>query len=141
VLRVNEVKVAILPVRYSGEMSKLRRIVSFLQFLFLGSLYSMTWKGDLIFATSTPLTIAMPGIMGTRLGSRPLVFEVRDLWPEAPIALGYLRSRLLVFLARWLEKTAYRKARKVISLSPGMTAGIREINPDVEIRLFRLLCG
>ena len=47
---------------------------------------------DVVFATSPPLTIGLAGIAAARRWRVPLVFEVRDLWPEAPIQMGALRS-------------------------------------------------
>jgi glycosyltransferase involved in cell wall biosynthesis len=54
----------------------------------------------------------------------PVVFEVRDLWPEAPIQMGALRSPLLRGLARALERLVYRRAAAVVALSPGIRDGI-----------------
>jgi len=53
-----------------------------------------------------------------------MVFEVRDLWPEIPIAIGALRNPVLKLVARWMERWAYRNAESVIALSPGMRDGV-----------------
>jgi len=39
-----------------------------------------------------------------------MVFEVRDLWPELPIAMGALRNPILRWVARRLELWAYDHA-------------------------------
>jgi glycosyltransferase involved in cell wall biosynthesis len=52
------------------------------------------------------------------------VFEVRDLWPEAPIQMGALTNPRVQRQARALEREAYRRARRVIALSPGIRDGI-----------------
>jgi glycosyltransferase involved in cell wall biosynthesis len=54
----------------------------------------------------------------------PMVFEVRDLWPEMPIAVGALKNPLLRFAARRLEHWAYHNAEAVVALSPGMKEGV-----------------
>jgi glycosyltransferase involved in cell wall biosynthesis len=54
----------------------------------------------------------------------PLVFEVRDLWPEAPIQMGALRNPLLRRLARALERLVYRHSARIIALSPGIRDGV-----------------
>ena len=106
-------------------MSYPRRILNFLYFAVVS-----TWMGlrvpkpDLIFATSTPLTIGIPGVIVSKLRRIPLVFEVRDLWPEAPIQIGALKSPILIALARWLERTIYRHSAHIVALSPGMREGI-----------------
>ncbi len=81
-------------------------------------------RPDVVLATSPPLTIALPGIAAAWRHRAPLVFEVRDLWPEAPIQMGALRSPLAQRAARALERTVYRSARQVVALSPGMREGV-----------------
>ena len=41
-------------------------------------------RPDVVFATSPPLTMALPAVAAARRHRAPLVFEVRDLWPRAP---------------------------------------------------------
>jgi glycosyltransferase involved in cell wall biosynthesis len=81
-------------------------------------------RPDVVYATSPPLTMAIPGLAMRRRHRVPLVFEVRDLWPEAPIQMGALQNPLLQRLARGLEHAVYRRAAHVNALSPGMRAGV-----------------
>lgn len=103
---------------YDNSMSYARRILAFVGFALLASWRARGLRGDVVFATSTPLTIAIPGVMAKR--GAPMVFEVRDVWPELPIALGALRNPVLKWLARRLELFAYDHADAVIALSTGM---------------------
>ncbi len=79
---------------------------------------------DVVFATSPALTVAVPGLLAARRHRAPLVFEVRDLWPRAPIEMGALRNPAARVLARGLERAAYRGAAHVVALSPGMRDGV-----------------
>jgi glycosyltransferase involved in cell wall biosynthesis len=81
-------------------------------------------RPDVIYATSPPLTIAIPALAAAARWRVPLVFEVRDLWPEAPIQMGALANPRVQRQARALEREAYRRARRVIALSPGIRDGI-----------------
>jgi glycosyltransferase involved in cell wall biosynthesis len=81
-------------------------------------------RPDVIYATSPPLTMALPALAASRRHRAPLVFEVRDLWPEAPIQMGALRNPLLRRAARGVERLVYRGAANVIALSPGMRDGV-----------------
>lgn len=54
----------------------------------------------------------------------PLVFEVRDLWPELPVAMGALNNALLIKLAKLLERMAYKNSKQIVALSPGIKEGI-----------------
>ncbi len=81
-------------------------------------------RPDVIYATSPPLTIAAPALAAVARWRAPLVFEVRDLWPEAPIQMGALSNPRLQRQARSLERQAYQRARRVIALSPGIRDGV-----------------
>ncbi|HEX2071046.1 MAG TPA: glycosyltransferase family 4 protein [Thermoleophilaceae bacterium] len=102
-----------------------RRLLAFARFAIAATVAALRGpRPDVVFATSPPLTMALPAMIAARRWRAPLVFEVRDLWPEAPIQMGALRSPLAQRLARWLERTAYRSATEIVALSPGMREGV-----------------
>lgn len=111
-------------VPYSNQMTYKARLRAFGLFALMAYRRASKLPADVVFATSTPLTIALPGIALAHHHSVPMVLEVRDLWPEMPIAMGALRSSLSVFAARRLERLAYSRARHVVALSPGMHDGV-----------------
>ena len=113
-----------LPVPYSNKMGYARRILAFLRFAVGASRRAAAIDGDVVFATSTPLTIAIPGMWASWRRRVPMVFEVRDMWPDVPIAMGAIRNPLLIAAARWLEQTAYRRSAAIVALAPGMKADI-----------------
>lgn len=100
------------------------RMAAFAKFSAAACACARKLRADLVFATSTPLTICIPAIYAARRWNVPMVFEVRDLWPEVPIALGILRNPALVHAARRLERYAYANASHVVALSPGMADGV-----------------
>ena len=112
------------PVAYGNNFGFVRRLHAFAAFAWRSAWKAASLRGDLVFATSTPLTIAIPAILAARRLRVPMVFEVRDLWPEVPIAMGEIRNPLLIACARLLEKAAYRSSARVIALSPGMAEGV-----------------
>jgi glycosyltransferase involved in cell wall biosynthesis len=81
-------------------------------------------RPDVVYATSPPLTMALPALAAAWVRRVPLVWEVRDLWPEAPIQMGALRNPLLRRAARALERFVYRRAARLIALSPGIRDGM-----------------
>ena len=116
---------------YSNFLSPTRRILNFLRFTASCSLLrKVPNRPDVVIATSTPLTIGIPGVLLARRFGVPFVFEVRDLWPQAPIELGALRNPLLQRAARWLERWLYRRADRIIALSPGMAQGVLAAGGD-----------
>lgn len=78
---------------------------------------------DLLFATSTPLTAAIPGIFAKLLRRKRFVLEIRDLWPELPRAMG-MKNPVLLGAMSVLERTAYAMADHVIALAPGIRDGV-----------------
>src|SRR5690554_7997827 len=112
------------PVPYSNHMSFFQRLKAFFSFALAARKKALQLDADIIFATSTPLTIALPAVPASRKKKIPMVFEVRDLWPEMPIAVGALKNPLLRFAAHRLEHWAYHNAEAVVALSPGMKEGV-----------------
>lgn len=112
------------PVPYSNAMSYTQRLGAFFRFAFAAARKAASLPCDLVFASSTPLTIALPGVYAARRRNVPMVFEVRDLWPELPIAIGALKGRPIISIARWLEKFAYRNSAQIVALSHGMKSGV-----------------
>lgn len=113
-----------LPVPYSNHMGHAERVRAFVRFAWASARKAASLESDVVFATSTPLTIAIPGIWASRRRGVPMVFEVRDLWPELPIAVGALRNPVSRGLARALERWAYRSSSAVVALSPMMRDGV-----------------
>jgi glycosyltransferase involved in cell wall biosynthesis len=125
---IDGIHVIIVGAKYSNRQSFMRRIVSFLSFCILSICAAVqVTKVDVIYATSTPLTIGIPAIIIKWLKRIPFVFEVRDQWPEIPIELGIIKNRLLSNLLLWLEKTIYKQSCAIVALSPGMAEGIKKV--------------
>lgn len=113
-----------LPVPYANSMGYGERIGAFFRFAWSAASRAAALPADVIFATSTPLTIALPGAYAAWRKNLPMVFEVRDLWPELPIAVGALSNPLLQKAAAALERFAYARSERIVALSPGMKDGV-----------------
>jgi glycosyltransferase involved in cell wall biosynthesis len=108
------------PVPYDNSMSYARRIGAFMTFAVRAARRAAQLHPDVVFATSTPLTIAIPAVYAAWRSHSPMVFEVRDLWPAVPIAMGVIRNPFARRAATWLERFAYRNATRIVALAPGM---------------------
>ncbi len=122
--RVDGIDVISLPLSYSNYDSLWRRGWSFLCFAARSVGLTLRLDYDLVFASSTPITAVLPGIAAKWLRGKPFVFEVRDLWPELPRALG-VRNPFILGGMSLLEFLGYRSADACIGLSPGIVEGIR----------------
>lgn len=109
---------------YSNSDSISKRAITFLKFAWKAIGFAMKEDYDLLFATSTPLTDGLPGIAAKWFRRKKFVFEVRDLWPELPKALG-MKNSFLLWGMSVLEKRSYHAADGCVGLSPGICEGIK----------------
>lgn len=113
-------------VAYNNQMSWYRRLWAFIQYAMGCLCYGLYRRYDWLYATSTPLSTGIAACWLSWLRRRPYVFEVRDLWPEIPFALGFLRRfSLLRQFIYWQTSITYRKARLIVVVSPSMKAYVR----------------
>jgi len=122
---VDGIEVIEISLAYSNYDSLLRRSWLFMHFALRSIWIALTEKYDLLFATTTPLTAGLPGIVMKCFRRKPFVFEVRDLWPELPKAMGVVTNPLVLGALSLLEWLSYRTADACIGLSPGIVEGIR----------------
>lgn len=123
---VDGIDVIALPLPYSNRDSLVRRAGLFLKFAWRSAWLALREDYDLLFATSTPLTAGIPGIVMKLCGRRkPFVFEVRDLWPELPRALG-MKNPFALWGMSALEWLSYRASDACVGLSPGIVEGIKK---------------
>ena len=96
------------------------RVISFFSFMLSSFVIGLRVKDvDLVWGTSPPIFQGLTAWMLARLKRIPLLFEVRDLWPAFAVAVGVLKSWLLIGLSEWLESFLYRRADLVVVNSPG----------------------
>jgi len=110
-------------VKASPVKSFRNRMLFYLTFMFnaaLAGLFLARGRYDLIYASSPPLFVAGAALAISALRRIPLVFEVRDLWPESAVALGELSNPRAIALATRLEEAAYRKARRIVVVTQGI---------------------
>lgn len=110
---------------YNNYMSAPRKIWAFVAFIKNAIKTGKKEKDvDLVFATSTPLTVGAIALWLKWSKKWKYVFEVRDLWPEFPVEIGAITNKLVIWFLRKFEKCIYDGSEHVIALSPGMKAGV-----------------
>lgn len=114
------IKLIELDVTFSNKQRNAVRFMAFIKFALMATRIVFREKYDLLFATSTPLTVGIPGVlMKLFKPQKPFIFEVRDNWPEGLIAIGVKNPILIGFLnviANW----SINKADACVALSPGI---------------------
>ncbi len=125
---IDGIDVIALPLKYSNHDGVGRRLITFFKYAVKSIKIALDFEYDLVFATSTPLTAALPGIFASWLKQKKFIFEVRDLWPELPRAMGMKNPVLLGGM--WIiEGCAYRSSVACVGLSPGIIEGIKKRSP------------
>jgi glycosyltransferase involved in cell wall biosynthesis len=130
---------------YANAMGIAARSAAFLRYATAAARLALREKPDLVIASSTPLTVALPALCAKALRGIPFIFEIRDPWPELPRAMGVLPAPIAP-LMEGLANLACRRAAAVVALSEGMAetarargadpAGVQVIGNGCDLDLF-----
>lgn len=101
-----------------GFLGRLWGYFSFMFSSMWGGMFKVKGKYDVIIVTSPPLFVGLSGVLIASLKRLPLVFEVRDLWPESAIDTGVLTNKFIIRMAYAVERLIYRKAKMINVLTP-----------------------
>lgn len=133
---VDGIKVHYLPVFYDNHLGFSQRVKAFLKFIYLAcTLIPKLEKPDICYAMSTPLTVGLITLWAKKIHKISYYFEIGDLWPAAPIQMGFIRNRIVQQLLYALERKIYQNADKIIALSPGIRDHIETVVPSKDVYL------
>lgn len=113
----------------SNRSSVSRRAFNALVFSFMSCYFSITEKCDIVLASSGPITVGLPALVAKWLRNKPMVFEVRDLWPDGAIELGKLKNPVFKKAAIFFEKLCYRSSSLIVPCSTGMKTVVLQKYP------------
>lgn len=120
----DKIEIIELELPYSNKSSFTNRVNVFIRYAIKSVQIALQADYDLVYATSTPLTVAIPGIIARWCRGKVFILEIRDLWPELPKAMGFIKNPIILGLLLLLERSSYRSADHIIALSPGIRNGI-----------------
>jgi len=115
-------------IAYDNKMGPARRALAFAQYA--------AWavragrkidRPDVVWGISTPLTAAWAAARVSRYWRVPWVFEVQDLWPSFPVAMGAVPTALARQQLFALEKRLYESAAHIVPLSPDMSRYVENL--------------
>jgi len=125
--RDNGLTMMLLNVPYHGRMKSWQKLLAYVRF---GRMVEEQVKNlpgpDLILAVTPPLNTIMPILKLKKDKQVPIVVDVRELWPDAPVQRGALKNRFLINKARQMEEKAYREADRIIAGGSGIAAAVKE---------------
>jgi hypothetical protein len=103
----------------------LRRVLDYQSYMVSATIASLfIRKVDVIVGTSPQFFTACAAYVAGLVKSRPYIFELRDLWPEAIKAVGAMKSSFAIDMLEKLELFLYRRAAKVISVTKSFKANL-----------------
>lgn len=133
---IDGIEVHHLQVPYDNSFGAARRIQSFLRFANKATALAKSFtQVDLCYAISVPLTVGLVALRLKRKFNIPFLFEVGDLWPEAPIQLGFINNYFVKRSLYALEKRIYKAAESVVALSPAIKEEILKKVPGKAVHL------
>ncbi|MBD3367978.1 MAG: glycosyltransferase [Candidatus Eisenbacteria bacterium] len=92
--------------------------ISFMVSSVLAALF--TRRVDAVVVTSPPLFLGLSAWLVSLEKRVPFVLDVRDYWPYAAVELGQLTNPRVIAMARGLESFLYRRAARIVAVTPGM---------------------
>lgn len=133
---VEGIEVHYLPIGYNNRFGFYKRSFSFLQYVKGALRVALRLPGITVcYAISVPLTVGLAAIWLKSRKRLPFIFEVGDLWPDAPIQLGFIKNYFFRSALYSLERTIYRQAQSVVALSPMIREAIERKVPGKRIDL------
>jgi glycosyltransferase involved in cell wall biosynthesis len=131
---VDGITVHYLPNPYDNRFGFYKRGLSFVKYIFQSVRAARRYRdADICYAISTPLTIGLAARWIQLRYGIPYIFEVGDLWPDAPVQLGVIKSPLFKSALYRLEKTIYHRAKALVALSPSIADAISRRAPGKTI--------
>ena len=108
-----------------------RRTASWLSYLATATLCGLLERRpDIVVATSPQPFCAWAGVLVGRWRRRPLLLEVRDLWPESVAGAGALRSPPALALIGLIGEGPCRAAARIVTVGEGYRRGLVERGVD-----------
>jgi len=133
---VEGIEIVYLPVLYNNRFSFIARSRAFLEFAFLAIRAAIPYRHyDVCYAISVPLTVGLCARWLKWRYRMPYWFEVGDLWPDAPIELGFIRNGLFIWLLRKFEVSIYRHAAGVVALSEPIQRAVLSKIPGCRVEI------
>jgi glycosyltransferase involved in cell wall biosynthesis len=101
------------------------RLLSYGSYAFMAAAVGVAARRpDMVFVSSPPLPAAAAAAAVAARHRVPWVFDVRDPWPEAAVALGELTNSRVIGAAEWLERRLYESASAIVTVTESFRADI-----------------
>jgi glycosyltransferase involved in cell wall biosynthesis len=125
-------------VGYRG--SKIKKILKYLNFTILGSVYAILngKKYDHVFGFNLgALTDMLPAVLIKKIYKKPLTFWVQDLWPDSVYAYGFKKTKFLSLMLNSFVKFVFNNVDNFAISSNGFKSNLSKyLKNEKEISYF-----
>lgn len=125
------------PMIQRGKNSAKGLLLNYLSFILSGYLfapYSLRGKKfDAIFVYApSPLLQALPAIYMSWLKKAPLILWVQDIWPEALVSTGFVKSPLILKIVKLAVRYIYCFSDSILIQSEGFRKSVESLTKKIE---------
>jgi glycosyltransferase involved in cell wall biosynthesis len=98
----------------------LGRTINYLSYMLCATICALgVRKVDAIVATSPQFFCGWAGVLCRWLLRRPLLLEIRDIWPESIVTVGAMKRSPVMRVLEVLERWMYATARQIVTVGDG----------------------
>ena len=118
----------------SSAAARMRQEVTFMTSQF-GALPALG-RPDVVVSASPSFPALLPAVVNARLRGLPWVLWLHDILPDGAASTGLLEDNWVLRASRWLERTAYEHADRIVVLSEAFTENLAQKGvPEQKIEL------
>lgn len=118
----------------SPQKNSLTRLLNYLSFVLTSSFFALnSSKYDLIIVSSPPIFTGISGYIISRVKKIPLIFDVRDIWPDIAVEMDEISENSFTFkVLKNLSDFLYAKAALITVVTEGKKENLilKNISPD-----------
>jgi colanic acid biosynthesis glycosyl transferase WcaI len=98
----------------------LGRTINYLSYMLCATLCAMWVRNvDAIVATSPQFFCGWAGVLCRWILRRPLLLEIRDIWPESIVTVGAMKRSPVMRVLEVLERRMYLTAKQIVTVGDG----------------------
>lgn len=131
------------PIFPSHDQSSIRRILCYSSLALSESIIGpiIVKPADIAYVSQGPATIGLPACIHRFLRGIPFVYDIKDLWPDVLVSTGMFDSKIGLKLADKWCKFVYKRASKIVVITPGVKKKLIERGvPEEKIEMIYEWC-
>ena len=111
-----------IPHNLKNKFERLRNYFSFALSSFINFRKILKYEKnvDIIIASSPPISVAIIGTYMSYIAKKPLIIDLRDIWPDAALSLNIVKKNFWIMIITKLEMWSYNRSSKILVNSPGL---------------------